>query len=130
MSSTPVAAVVDGHAAQPHNMNQSNSNDPLSPSSSSSAASTSVTDYNNVGDYNGQVEPAGGNTQFKIYWQRWLMLGTFCALSCSNGMAWLTYATVSNYAVAYYNVDYLAINMMAVVSQAAASAWYALVAVD
>jgi len=31
------------------------------------------------------------------------------------GMAWLTYATVSNYAMAYYGVDLLAINMMAVI---------------
>lgn len=55
------------------------------------------------------------HTEYKVYWQRWLMLGTFCALSCSNGMAWLTYATVATYAMAYYNVDALAINMMAVI---------------
>lgn len=54
-------------------------------------------------------------TSYVVYWQRWVMLATFCALSCSNGMAWLTYASVSTYAVAYYNVSYLSINMMAVI---------------
>lgn len=51
---------------------------------------------------------------YKVYWQRWLMLFTFCMLSMSNGMAWLTYATNAN-AAAYYNVTYLQINMMAVI---------------
>ena len=65
---------------------------------------------------NFDVELVGEAQQsYRVYWQRWLMLATFCALSCSNGMAWLTYASVSSYAVAYYNVSPLSINMMAVI---------------
>lgn len=41
-------------------------------------------------------EPRSGH--FTLYPQRWLMLGLFCALSCSNAMEWLTFAPITEIA--------------------------------
>ncbi|XP_069675411.1 choline/ethanolamine transporter flvcr2a-like [Periplaneta americana] len=53
------------------------------------------------------------NEEYKIYWQRWVMLGIFVLCSAVNSMHWIHYSIIANIMMRYYDVSSIAINWTA-----------------
>ncbi|XP_055647379.1 solute carrier family 49 member A3 isoform X3 [Falco biarmicus] len=57
----------------------------------------------------------GGQSPFKTYRRRWLLLAAVCLLNCSNAMLWLTFAPVADKTAAYFHISLEMVNWLSVV---------------